>query len=156
MRAWLSSAIVSHEMRPVALSHPHARLASSYYARSQSLPLFWQPLSFLGGKEQRRVDGAQEKDADGPLFPLLQALPLTSLGLACWLGPLPLGCGRPLAAPARKVGVGPRNPGSEVGVVVSSLACGWPRAPCAPCAIPAGEGKTTSNAAASRPPSQRP
>ena len=69
VRAWLSSAIVSHEMRPVALSHPHARLASCYYARSQSLPLFWQPLSFLGGKEQRRVDGAQEKDADGPLSP---------------------------------------------------------------------------------------
>ena len=62
-------------MRPVALSHPHARLASSYYARSQSLPLFWQPLSFLGGKEQRRADGAQEKDAEGPLFPCSRHCP---------------------------------------------------------------------------------
>ena len=100
------------------------------------------------------MEARRRKDIP-PFAPFsLQALPLTSLGLACWLGPFPLGCGRPLAAPTRQVGVGPRNPGSEVGVVVSSLACGWPRAPCAPCAIPAGEGKTTSNAAASRPPSQ--
>ena len=75
VRARLSSAIVSHEMRPVALSHPHARLASCYAACSLSLPLFWQPLSFLGGKEQRRADGAQEKDADAPLSPCSRHCP---------------------------------------------------------------------------------
>ena len=74
VRARLSSAIVSHEMRPVALSHPHARRASCYAACSQSLPLFWQPLSFLGGKEQR-ADGAQEKDAHGPLSPCSRHCP---------------------------------------------------------------------------------
>ena len=74
VRARLSSAIVSHGMLPVALSHPLARRASCYAACSQSVPLFWQLPSFLGGKEQR-ADGAQEKDADGPLSPCSRHCP---------------------------------------------------------------------------------